>query len=146
MLSCNTTTIQAELHGLHLALKYSQSNRARHKKIYLFTASITALKICTRNSKISNTAKLCHDLLHELYGDVILNLVSQVSSEGSTTAKQLAKEAASITHQPKSPGHLHYLKQMLDPTCWKYGRKIGAYALLALSRGNFFHATKMQHA
>ena len=52
-LSCNTTTIQAELHGLHLALKYSQSNRARHKKFYLFTASNTALNICTRDSKIS---------------------------------------------------------------------------------------------
>jgi hypothetical protein len=85
-LSCNTTTIQAdELHGLHLALKYSQSNRSRQKIFYLFTASNTALKICTIDSKISNTAKLCRDLLHELYGDVILNLVSQVHQKGQST-------------------------------------------------------------
>jgi hypothetical protein len=74
--------------------------------------------------------------------------VSQVLSEGTTTVKQLAKEA--IQNFNNTPTEIAWsptlLKQKLDPTCWKYGRKIGEYSLLALSRGNSFHTTKMQHA
>jgi hypothetical protein len=92
-ISYNTTTVQAKLHGLHLALRYAQANRDYYKKYNIFTASNTALNICTRDSKISNTAKLCRDLFQELYGEVILNLMSQASTEGSTTAILLAKEA-----------------------------------------------------
>jgi hypothetical protein len=72
-LSVNTTTTQAELIGLKLALKYVRETHFKNCDIY--TISSLAVSSCTSEEKITKTASQCRQLLYDSNHKTSLHLI-----------------------------------------------------------------------
>ena len=89
-LSVHTTTIQAELTGLKLALQYANASNAQSREFVIYSGSTAALSICTTKTKVTKTARQCRQLLYDNFNKVSLHLVKIRRGEGHLVARNLA--------------------------------------------------------
>ncbi|KZR97895.1 Uncharacterized protein APZ42_006977, partial [Daphnia magna] len=81
-LAANTTENQAEILGLLAALQYAVATKSNYTSCNIFCKSVPALKDCTKNEKLNETATTCRKLCYDNQDHIHLNLASAKEAEG----------------------------------------------------------------